>query len=62
MKTYIFSVATGLIGSRVEEEIEIEDDCTEKEIQEIYNDWLNNNCEMNYYQKDEDEIEEQNNL
>lgn len=47
-----------LVGSRIKEEIEIEDDCTEKEIQEIYNEWLNNNCEMNYYPKDEDEIKE----
>lgn len=54
VRKFEFSVSTRYVGSEVEETIEIEipDDATENEIEEIvqqrYDDWLWNNIDTNW--------------
>lgn len=40
--------STGYVGSRREENIEVEDDATEDELQEEFQNWLNNNTDMGW--------------
>lgn len=46
-------VSTGKAGSEVEDVIEIEDNTTEEEIEEIAKDWLFNTIDWGYLEDDE---------
>ena len=46
-------VSTGMVGSEIEEVIEIEDDATEEEIKEMAKDWLFNTIDWGYWEDNE---------
>ncbi|HET8689376.1 MAG TPA: hypothetical protein VFM18_22425 [Methanosarcina sp.] len=52
MKKIVVSVSTGYIGSRKEKVIEVEDDSTEEEIQEIAESALWEMIDFDWYEKD----------
>lgn len=49
MKKIEFSIATNRIGSKCKEIIEFEDGATEEEIDEVYQDWMNENNQGSWY-------------
>lgn len=49
-----FSVATGYVGSRVTEDVELPDDYTEEQITHEYLLWLGENTDQNWYKLHED--------
>ncbi len=45
--------STGKVGSKIEDVIEIEDDTTEEEIEEMAKDWLFNTIDWGYCEDNE---------
>lgn len=54
MRKFKFYAGLGYVGADHEEIVEIEDDCTEEELEEIFEGWLSNYLDAGY-----DEIEDE---
>ena len=54
MKKIRVAISMGYVGCQVEEVIEVEDDATEDEIQELALDILHEKVELNYFEVAED--------
>jgi len=50
MKKYKFYIETGYAGCNYEEILELDDDITEKSLEEIVNDFLINHIDYGYYE------------
>lgn len=55
MKKIKCYVSTGMYGSEVEDIIEVNDDATQKEIENAANEWLFNTIDWGYWEENEGE-------
>ena len=46
-------VSTGMVGSEIEDVIEVEDGATEEQIKEMANEWLFNTIDWGYWEDNE---------
>ena len=53
MRKLIFYVKTNVVGSKVKEEQEFEDNVTDEEIEKAYEEWLWNNIDSGWYNNEE---------
>lgn len=52
MKTFIFKMSCGFVGTDREEEFEFHDDVTDDEVQEEWKDWVWELIDGTYYEKE----------
>jgi len=58
MRTIVVYVTTGYVGSKNEDEFEVEDDATEEEISEMAEEYISQLSESGWYEKEEKETNE----
>jgi len=54
MKKYLFSVSTNRVGSKVREIVELDDDLTEEEVEELWKEWVWENIEAFFLEGEEE--------